>query len=248
MRRGIVVWSTGATLLAAAALGGCHAQSMEGAEGENTQAVLQDEAASDLNAPSPFVEREFWLALAEEPGWHLSEARERFLDGDTKGAADDLIKVASMLKFETRHAHSSFEREKLLESVDDLRELAREMKFEDVPYEGVPDVQPLDQVAARTFEALGAHHLALAQESLDEGDALMAGRYIEESANDVQKGFSRADVDPGGTMKEDVAEARTLANELITDGNGDKAEVNDAVKRLEDAEHGLGEVLGSRRK
>ncbi len=248
MKRGIVVWGVGATFLAASVLAGCHAQKVEGAEGQDLEATIQDEAAADKEVSPPFVEREFWLAMAEEPGWHLSEARQRFLDGDSQGAAEDLIKVAAMLKFETRHAHSSFEREKLLESVDDLRELARELKFEEVPYEGVPDVEPLDQVAARTFEALAAHHLALANESLQAGDALMAGRYLQESANDIQKGFARADVDPGGVVKEDVANARSLADQLVTEGNGDRTDVQQAVDRLQDAEHGLAEVLGSRRK
>lgn len=248
MKRGTAVWGVGATLLAAAALAGCHAQNVEGAEGQDMEATIQNEAVTDMDVSPPFVEREFWLAMAEEPGWHLSEARQRFLDGDSQGAAEDLIKVAAMLKFETRHAYSSFEREKLLESVDDLRELARQLKFEGVPYEGVPDVEPLDQVAARTFEALAAHHVALADESLQAGDALMAGRYLQESANDIEKGFARADVDAGGTVKQDVAEARTLASQLVKKGNGDRAEVQKAVDRLRDADHGLAEVLGGRRK
>ncbi len=248
MKRWSVVWGIGLPLLVVAALSGCHTRNVEGAEEPNMEGVIQDEQATNPNTASPFVEREFWLAIADEPGLHLSEARQRFLDGNSEGAAEDLVKVASMIKFETRHAHSPMEREKLLEAVDDLQELARQLKFEEAPAEGVPDVSALDEVEARTYEALAAHQIALSRESLDAGDALMAGRYIQQSTNDIEKGFALADVPPGATMKRDLSNARTLADTLVNEGNGERAAADDAIDRLQDAEHGLAEVLGSRRK
>jgi hypothetical protein len=196
---------------------------------------------------SPQIEREFWLAIAEEPGWHLDEARELYLAGDTHGASSDLTKVASMLKFESRHSHSQEEARPLLLAVEELREVSGLLRQEEKPDGWVPDTKALDRVSARTFRALAAHHLALARESMDGSDGLMAGRYIMESAHDIAQGFARVHVDPGNVVEKDLSDARALADHLIWEGDGDRAGTQAALDRLAEALNGLGEVLGSRR-
>jgi hypothetical protein len=76
----------------------------------------------------------------------------------------------------------------------------------------------------------------------------MAGRYIQETAKDIEKGFEQAGEDPGNVMREDLHDARVLADRLVEEGDGQQAEAQESLDKLADALNGLGEVLGSRRK
>lgn len=244
MKPRTVVLSASAALVTLFALVGCQVSGQQDAtatvpsEGTGPQAKA---------APSPQIEREFWLAIAEEPGWHLNQARKLYLAGDPRGATADLIKVASMLKFEARHSPSEDEARPLLLAVEELREVASVIRLEDGQEPWTPDTRTLDRVSARTYRALGAHHLALARVSIDAGDALMAGRYIQESSNDIEQGFARAGEDLGTVMEKDLGDARILADRLVWEGDGDRVSANAALDKLAEALHGLGEVLGSRR-
>jgi hypothetical protein len=244
MKRRIGVIVAGAALMGTVILAGCNSDEREDADAEVVIENAEPESVAEL---SPQIEREFWLAIAEEPGGHLDQARELYMAGDLRGAAADLIKVASMLKFESRHSHSQDEAQPLLLAVEELREVASLIRSEEKPENWVPDTKALDRVSARTFRALGAHHLALARESMDGSDGLMAGRYILESAHDIAQGFARAGVGTDAVMEKDLSDARTLAGHLIWEGDGDRAEAQAALDRLADAMNGLGEVLGSRR-
>jgi hypothetical protein len=246
MRPRTVAFIFAATVLTLAALAGCQVSGHQGAAAE----VTTDDAGlpPTSSAPSPGIEREFWLAIAQEPGLHLAEARELYLAGDMRGASADLVKVASMLKFEARHSPSEDEARPLLLAVEELREVASVVRSEEGQQAWTPNTKPIDRVSARTYRALGTHHLALSRKSLDAGDALMAGRYIKESANDIEQGFARANEQPGAVMEKDLGDARILADRLAWNGDGDQAEARTALGRLDDALNGLGEVLGSRRK
>jgi hypothetical protein len=243
----------GSMLMAAVGLAGCQAKDAHGMDAEVADVVAdvatgRMEEATEAKEASGFVEREFWLALAEEPGWHLEQARDLYLAGDTRLASEELNKVAALLNFESRHSKSDEARRRLLASVEELREVASVVRLEGTSEGQEVKTAPVDRVEARTFRALGVHHLALARQSLETGDALMASKYTVESANDVELGFARAGEDPGRVMLGDLADARALAERLEKDGDGGRLEVTAALDRLEDALNGLGEVLGSRRK
>ncbi len=212
--------------------------------------VALDNAEGQWHAegPSPRVEREFWLSIAEEPGWHLNEARSMLTGGDPRGASQELVKVASMLKFEARHSHSQNEANPLLLAVEELREVAGLIRKQPVGEGGTADTRALDRVSARTFRALGAHHLALARKSLEDGDGLMVGRYLQELANDVERGFASASLDSDAVMERDLEDARMVADRLAWDGDGDRSKAQAAIDKLAEDLIGLGEVLGSRRK
>jgi len=212
-------------------------------------AAVPGEAMVEDNATPPsFVEREFWLALAEEPGWHLNVARELYLAGKPNEAAEEVSKVAAILNFESRHSHSSTEEGLLLGSVEELREVARELRFQDVPYEGLPDVRELDRVSALTFRSIAAHQVTLARDALEAGDARMAGRYITETSKALEKGFERSGTEMGNALAEKLTHAREVASQLEMDGNGSREEGMAALDRLDEAVAGLSEVLTSGRK
>jgi len=220
-------------------------------EGERNEAIaaVPGEAMVEDNATPPsFVEREFWLALAEEPGWHLKVARELYLGGKPNEAAEEVSKVAAILNFESRHSHSSTEEGLLLGSVEELREVARELRFQDVPFEGLPGVTELDRVSALTFRSIAAHQVTLARDALEAGDARMAGRYIAETSNALEEGFERSGTEMGNAMTEKLTHTREVAAQLEMDGNGSREEGMAALDHLDEAVAGLSAVLTSGRK
>lgn len=219
------------------------------AEGTEAMSSVPGEAmVADSATPPPFVEREFWLALAEEPGWHLNVARELYLDGKVQEASEELSKVAAILNFESRHSHSAREEGMLLGSVEELREVAREVRFQEVPFEGLPDVKELDRVSALAFRSIAAHQATLARDALEAGDARMAGRYITETSNALEKGFERSGTEMGNALTEKLTHAREVASRLEMDGNGSRQEGMVALDHLDEAVAGLSEVLTSGRK
>ena len=207
-----------------------------------------DSTVEGAAAPSSFVERAFWLALAEEPGWHLDRARELFMDGQTEMAAQEFSKVAAILNFETRHSHAPREQGLLLGSVRELREVARQLRYQAVPYEGVPAVEELDRVSALAFWTLAAHQVALARDALEAGDPHMAGRYITETTRAVENGFHRSGADMGNAMAQELEQARQAAARMELDGNGSRDESLAILDDLDGAVRGLSDVLTSRRK
>jgi len=225
---------------------GCGSREVQGSE--PGAAIPGEPTVENASAPSSFVEREFWLALAEEPGWHLNAARDLFLDGQTQKAAQELSKVAAILNFESRHAHSAREEGLLLASVQELREMSVELRDEQKPLDGPPSTVELDRVAALVFRSIAAHQVTLARDALEAGDARMAGRYILETSKAVESGFARANVDMGNAMREDLHHAREVAARMEMEGDGSIAEGRATLDDLDAAVRGLSEVVTSRRK
>lgn len=219
------------------------------AEGREAEAPVPGEDAVDGGSPSSsFVEREFWLALAEEPGWHLNVARDLYLDGKSQQASQELAKVAAILNFESRHSHSQREEGLLLASVQELREVARELRFQDVPYEKLPDVRELDRVSALTYRSIAAHQVTLARDALEAGDARMAGRYTVESTKALENGFERAGIPLGKVLTHQLQHARQLASHMEMEGDGSREEGRAVLGTLDDAVAKLGDVVTAGRK
>jgi hypothetical protein len=244
MRKQIVALTValGATWWVAA----CGNGQVEGREAENS--APGEEMMEGASPASSFVEREFWLALAEEPGWHLNVAHDLFLAGKTGEASQELAKVAAILNFESRHSHSEREEGLLLASVQELREVARELRFQEVPYEGLPSIEELDRVSALTFRSIAAHQVTLARDALEAGDARMAGRYVLETSKAIENGFARGGIEMGNVLTEQLRKARELAARMEMDGNGTLAEGRVTLGALDEAVRKLGEVLTSGRK
>jgi hypothetical protein len=244
MKKGIVVF--------AMALGitwcvmGCERGSMNARDG-GTQ-LSSVEGIEEAFSSSSFVEREFWLALAEEPGWHLTAAHEEFLAGRSRRAAEELEKVAAMLNFETRHCHSINERGLLLASVSELREVARGFLHEHYPPGGGPSIEVLDRVSALAFRTIAAHQVTLGRDALVAGDARMAGRYILETINALEAGFDRGGIPLGNALSADLRGAQEVGARLEIEGEGSREEGKTTLDDLDAAVTGLGNVLTSRRK
>jgi hypothetical protein len=226
---------------------GCRNVATEGSELED---LVLDEVVDGGGSPlaSGPVEREFWLALAEEPGWHLSNARDFFLQGQTREASEELAKVAAILNFESRHSHSPRETGLLFGSVQEVREVARQLRFEAEPTEGRPSVEEFDRVAALTFRTVAAHQVALARDALEAGDGHMAGRYILETSNSLAQGFDLGGIEMGRAIALDLKNARDLATRMDVSGEGSLDEGRKTLENLEAAVDGLGNVLTGRRK
>ena len=240
------------TFILAATLGvtwwaiGCGSGTIEGREPETM--LSAEEGSEEPFSTSSFVEREFWLALAEEPGWHLNAARDEFLEGHNRRAAEELEKVAAILNFETRHCHSLRERGLLLASVAELREVARGLHFGVHPQGGGPSMEELGRVSALAFRTIAAHQVTLGREALVAGDALMAGRYILETTKALEAGFEQGGIPLGNTLAGDLSRAREVAARLEIEGEGSRQEGTATLDNLDVAVTELGDVLTSRRK
>ena len=239
-------WTLAVALGMSGWLSGCGGGEVHGREPE--AAVPGEAMVEDASARSSFVEREFWLALAEEPGWHLNAARDLFLGGKTQEASQELGKVATILNFESRHSHSSREEGLLLASVQELREVSRELRDEQKPLDGPPSTVELDRVAALAFRTIAAHQVTLARDALEAGDVRMAGRYILETSKAVESGFGRANVEMGNALTEHLQQAREVAAHMEIQGDGSIVEGRATLDNLNSAVKGLGEVVTSRRK
>ncbi len=215
---------------------------------EAPEAVPGEADVEATDAAAPFVEREFWLALAEEPAFHLNQARTLYLDHQFGPASEELGKAAAILNFESRHAHSPYEEGLLLASVEELREVAREVRFEDVPYEGIPDVTELDRVEALTFRAIAAHQVTLARDALEAGDARMAGRYTSETAKALQLGFDRAGYELDPVVSSKLDNAREVAARMEMEGEGSMEQGLETLDNLDAAVKELGEAVTGGRK
>lgn len=226
---------------------GCRNVATEGSEPE---ALLLDEEVDGGGSPlaSGPVEREFWLALAEEPGWHLSNARDFLLAGQTREASEELAKVAAILNFESRHSHSPRETGLLFGSVQEVREVARQLRSEKDPAEGLPSVAEFDRVAALASWTVAAHQVALARDALEAGDGHMAGRYILETSRSLAKGFDLGGIEMGHAIALDLKNAQDLATRMDVSGEGSLDEGRASLDKLEAAVDGLGNVLTGRRK
>ena len=225
---------------------GCGSGTSEGRAAGTVQSA--DEGSEEVFASSSFVEREFWLALAEEPGWHLNAARDEFLAGQNRRAAEELEKVAAILNFETRHCHSISERGLLHASVSELREVARELQYREVPRGGGPSIEELDRVSALAFRTIAVHQVTLGRDALVAGDARMAGRYIRETTKALEKGFEQGGIPLGNALMEDLKQARDVASRLEMEGEGSREEGIATMDGLAAAVTGLGNVLTARRK
>jgi hypothetical protein len=226
-------------------LAACGSRQAEGREAED---AVPEEMMEGSSPSSNFVEREFWLALAEEPGWHLNLAHDLYMEGKSLQASQELTKVAAILKFESRHSHSAREEGLLLGSVEEIKEVARELRFEEVPYEGLPNVEELDRVSALTFRSLAAHQVTLARDALEAGDARMAGRYIMETTKALEKGFERSEVPMGNVLTEQLHQAREVASSLEMEGDGSIEQGRLTLGSLDNAVEKLGEVVTAGRK
>jgi len=229
---GMTWWSTG-----------CGSGQAEGSEPGDLSTKKAEMTPTEGRVPSPFVEREFWLALSEEPTWHLDVARENFLAGRPGKASQEMAKVAAILNFESRHAHSPREAGLLMASVQELREVARQLRDRTPPVAGPPSLMEMDRVSALALRTIAAHQVTLARDALEAGDGRMAARYITETAKAIHDGFQRGGVQEGTAIAGELEGARDVATQLEMDGNGSRDEGLRTLDNLDSAVKGLGDVL-----
>jgi hypothetical protein len=235
-----------ATLGLALGTGGCQNGALEGREPEEITSAAGETGVAPVR--SSLVEREFWLALAEEPVWHLNEARARYLEGEARETARELEKVAAMLNFETRHSHSQRERGLLLASVSEVREVVRQLRLGTDPGRGGPSLAELDRVSALTLRTLAAHDVTLGRDALEAGDARMAGRYMGETVKALRAGYERSGISLGEVLTSQLEQAQGAAMRLETEGDGTREEGFVNLDHLDEAVLELGNVLTNRRR
>ena len=227
-------------------LSGCGNNQMAASEVEG-EPIIGEESVH-ANSPAPFVEREFWLALAEEPRWHLDTARDFLEDGNTDMASVEAAKVAAILNFESRHSHSPREEGLLLASAEELREVARDLRLEENQDGRLVTLPELDRVSALALRSVAAHQVTLARDALEDGDARMAGLLTRETAHALQAGFERSGVDPGSAVRDELREARKVGLRMQIDGEGSREEGLVTLDELDATVTALGNVVTGRKR
>ena len=209
----------------------------------------EDSLPSLLAADSPdFVDREFWLALAEEPLLHLSAARDRFLGGEHNLASMELVKVAAILHFESRHAHSSEEERLLMSSVTELREGARRLRRTEDLWVSPISLEEMDEVATRALRSIAAHQISLSRDALNSGDGRVAGALLRESSRALAAGFQLSRVDGDPALNQGLEAARKMGLTMQVQGNGSHREMAAALDQMDSIVTALGRVVTGRRR
>lgn len=98
-----------------------------------------------------WIEEDEWVHLSEEPGRHLDQAREAFVEVDARKAAVELRKATAFMRVSARNA-ADRTRTALTKSVKELDALA--IRMEQGAVKSVADV---DAAAARAYHALAEY-------------------------------------------------------------------------------------------
>ncbi len=240
LNRKLIVLAAGLGMTVTLALAGC-----QGDQKEENQLLANSTEPETIapSDPSYLVEREFWLALAEEPRWHMDTGRDLFQEKKYDLASIEFAKAASILNFECRHSHSPREEGLLLGSVDELRELSRDLRYREDAEGGLVTLKEMDEVEARAFRAIAAHQVALARDALEEGDARTAGALSRETAHAVEAGFLRSGVEMGEAMTKELENAREVGLRMQLNGDGTRMEGLGVLDDLDAAVRRLGTTV-----
>lgn len=122
-----------------------------------------------------------WLQLVDEPYHHMQAAREQFLLGDRRGAADELRTSAVYLRISSQNSPRTT-RPALLEAATDLENQAIRVQAGTLK-----TVNRLDQSFARAEYALARHHHAAATESWSKQQARAAGLRIQAATTAAER-------------------------------------------------------------
>ena len=127
------------------------------------------------------VEEDTVLALADQPGNHLMEARKCHENKDWKGAARELRTAAAFLKLEAARAEGKA-KEGLDASSQELKKLASDMEGG-----AVVTTTALDQAIAAASKALAVHHNAKATEGWAKKEYRAAAQDLKAATDYVKK-------------------------------------------------------------
>ena len=163
------------------------------------------------------VEEDAVLALADQPGIHLTEARKYHENKDWKAAARELRTAAAFLKLEAARAEKKA-KEGLEASSQELKKLAS-----DLDGGVVVTTKALDRAIAAASKALAAHHNAKAAENWAKKEYRAAAQDVKAASDYVKKAATWAGHGVS-TGAEAAGDAVTDAGEKTVEAGKDAGE------------------------
>ena len=167
------------------------------------------------DAPKGWIvlEENFWLPLAHEPGTYFHRAHEEFLTGEYDLAAIDLRQASAFLRLQARRSTYAEHSSVLFAAANRLSNLAYEVERKQVKR-----AAKLDREFARAHYALAEHDYVMAKESWNKEDASTTGHNIDAAVFNLESGYNWANAELDSSAFDAAADARALAEELVTDG------------------------------
>ena len=187
------------------------------------------------DAPSGWIilQDDFWLPLTHEPGLYFHRAHQAFLEKDRNTTAIELRQAAAFIRIEARRSSYTEHANALYAAANRLSNLATQ-----VEERKVKSAAELDREFARAHYTLANHDYAMAQETWKEKRPYTTGFNLNAAVFNIESGYNWANADMGKTGFNAVADASTLADNLIA-GAPQRYEVNATLDAVHEAINNL---------
>ena len=199
-------------------------------------------AVFETGDPDFMAARTSWISLADEPATHMRSALDAYEAGRLGEAARELDKSASLFRWGRQYTAGERERRDFTASAQELEEVARVIR------EGAArGAEPLHRALAFGHRTLAEHHLSAALREWEAGEHVRVALLLDAAATEVEGGFALSGEAPGPSIDAATRAARATADRLDSSLPPTEEQLRGVIRDLQDAVHGLGEVLGSRR-
>jgi|GEM_PF-2155537 len=175
---------------------------------------------------------------------YFSQSRDYYQANDTKAAAHELIKAASMLDLASSWDSDKISRDRLATAAKNLREVGVALEKGGK----VPSLKKLESAIAKAQFALAWHHYRLQGSTLEDlkgREANVAGHHLVAAARDMAAAAKWAGIPLGTEVVETVHNLDQLGDKLITE-DGYKITVPEpSLEKFELELNRLGEEIES---
>lgn len=175
------------------------------------------------------VDEEMWSELMDEAGRHLDRAREAFLHGHTRSAAEDFRKAAIMMKIDAGHEQDPVDRP-LLKSAHELDRLVERLRNG----QSTDTTDDVDALSSRALAVLARHEQAKAALAWREHNSNRSGRYLRAATDNLERAASRVRTDLSIATSNVIRSARHLSGKLI---DGTASATDEAGRGIEALGH-----------
>lgn len=183
------------------------------------------------SAPSGYllVDEEMWSELMDEAGRHLDRAREAFLQGHTRSAAQELRKAAIMMKIDAGHHQDPVDKA-MLKSAHELDSLVERLRSG----QSTDTIDEVDALSSRALTVLAQHEQAKAVMAWGQRSPHRSGRYLRAAADNLERATFRARAQLSTATSNVIRNARNLSSKLI---DGTASTVDEAGRGIEALGH-----------
>lgn len=187
-------------------------------------------------SPSPkapagylLVDEEMWSELRDEAGRHLDRARESFLNGHTRSAAQEFRKAAIMMKIDASHEQAPVDTA-LLKSAHELDRLTERLRNG----QSTDTIDDIDFISSRALDVLAQHEHAKAATAWRLHYPHRSGLYLRAAADNLERAMLRAPGELSTAAANAIRSARHLSGKLI---DGTASATDEAGRGIEALGH-----------